>query len=76
VARRWVDGSLSSPTGVRAVPDGGYVAFYRREYPGAVRQAGQLTGSGFSSEDIARDALMIVGDLLSSWTIPLPTFDA
>jgi RNA polymerase sigma factor (sigma-70 family) len=60
VARRWVDGSPSSPTGVRAVPEGGYVAFYRREYPGAVRLAGLLTGSGSSSEDIAQEALLIV----------------
>ena len=46
--------------GVRAVPEGGYVAFYRREYPGAVRLAGLLTGSASSSEDIAQEALMIV----------------
>jgi RNA polymerase sigma factor (sigma-70 family) len=46
--------------GVRAVPEGGYVAFYRREYPGAVRLAGLLTASGSSSEDIAQEALLIV----------------
>jgi RNA polymerase sigma factor (sigma-70 family) len=38
------------------------VAFYRREYPGAVRLAGLLTGSGSSGEDIAQEALMIIRD--------------
>jgi RNA polymerase sigma factor (sigma-70 family) len=60
VAHRWVDGPPSSPICVRAVPEEGYVAFYRREYPGAVRLAGLLTGSAASSEDIAQEALMIV----------------
>ena len=61
MARRDVDGLPGSPEGERAVPEGGYVAFYRREYPQAVRLAGLLTGSGASAEDIAQDSLMVVG---------------
>jgi RNA polymerase sigma factor (sigma-70 family) len=60
MARRAVDGSPGSPAGERAVPDGGYVTFYRREYPGAVRLAGLLTGSGSAGEDIAQEALIAV----------------
>lgn len=62
MARRGVDDSQSSPTRERIVLEGDYVAFYRREYPGAVRLAGMLTGSGSSSEDIAQEALMILRD--------------
>jgi RNA polymerase sigma factor (sigma-70 family) len=60
VALRGVDGSPGSPVGERTVPEGGYVAFYRREYPGAVRLAGLLTGSGSAGEDIAQEALIAV----------------
>jgi RNA polymerase sigma factor (sigma-70 family) len=61
VARKVVDGTPASPPGENAVLDeGGYVAFYRREYPGAVRLAGLLAGTSSAAEDIAQDALLIL----------------
>jgi RNA polymerase sigma factor (sigma-70 family) len=60
MARRAVDGTPGSSPGDNAVLKGGYVEFYRREYPGAVRLAGLLAGSSSAAEDIAQDALMIL----------------
>jgi RNA polymerase sigma factor (sigma-70 family) len=60
VARRAVDGTPASPPEESVVLEGGYVEFYRREYPGAVRLAGLLAGTSSAAEDIAQDALMIL----------------
>jgi DNA-directed RNA polymerase specialized sigma24 family protein len=38
----------------------GFVAFYRQEYPGAVRLALLLTGSNISSDDMVQDAFVRV----------------
>ena len=62
MARRGVGVFSGSSVSEQGVPEGEYVAFYRREYPGAVRLAGLLTGSGSSGEDVAQEALMIMRD--------------